>query len=211
MENRVQIQKYADFIGLNLNTYPELMWLAEEGLTCPVPEGWEIVKTQDSHHFKHAGTGATRPDHPMDDHYRTLAQKHMRQIEDQRSSRGNSPNSGNTSRALGATGGSGLEFSGSSSGRYARGPSTESKVKAMLSKLVSKPARYLCFGFIFACLIHLILTMLLTPLFAMKLLAPAAGLTPAGADASDDADGAAAAAAGGSGEEEAQEAAKTDL
>jgi hypothetical protein len=82
-----QVQSYAKYIGLDLSAYPELLWIADEGLRCPLPSGWVLVKSSDpmgSHFFRNTETGVTSQDHPMDHHYRALAAKEVALIETSR-------------------------------------------------------------------------------------------------------------------------------
>lgn len=75
--NAEQVEKYAEYIGLPLNRFPALRWIAQEGLMCPIPAGWELVQESGVHYFLNTLSGARRFDHPMDEHYRALAARHV--------------------------------------------------------------------------------------------------------------------------------------
>lgn len=81
-----QARKYATFIGLDLESYPELYWIAEQGLCAELPEGWRLVQDPDmgTHHYLHVASGQSRLDHPMDDHYRVLAQREVQALQRRR-------------------------------------------------------------------------------------------------------------------------------
>lgn len=70
-----QIRLYAQYVGLDLQEFPELRWIAEEGLRAELPEGWQLVKEANKHYFLHAATGVTSFDHPLDEHYRRLVRE----------------------------------------------------------------------------------------------------------------------------------------
>ena len=83
LKTMAQVQSYAKYIGLDLEAYPELVWIAEEGLRCPLPPSWVLVKPSegDAHYFRNTETGVTSVDHPMDHHYRSLVSKEVHLIE----------------------------------------------------------------------------------------------------------------------------------
>jgi hypothetical protein len=74
-----QIEEYAKYIGLDLRSHPQLRWLAEEGLRCPLPAPWKLIADGATHYFHNTATGKSQWDHPMDDHYKQLAQRMMLQ------------------------------------------------------------------------------------------------------------------------------------
>jgi hypothetical protein len=47
-----QVYKYAEYLGVNLQQYPELYPLMESGLKAPLPAGWEIVQEGNAHYFR---------------------------------------------------------------------------------------------------------------------------------------------------------------
>ncbi|CUG85631.1 Hypothetical protein, putative, partial [Bodo saltans] len=80
-----EIRDYAEYIGLNLDTFPELSWIAEEGLHSPIPKDWVVVKNgQGGHYFQHTASGATQSDHPMDEHYRRVGEREMSRVNAER-------------------------------------------------------------------------------------------------------------------------------
>lgn len=80
LDMQKEIRDYADYIGLDLGSYPELTWIAEEGLHSPIPKEWSVVKNGDGHYFQNNVTGVTQPDHPMDEHYRRLSEREMNRV-----------------------------------------------------------------------------------------------------------------------------------
>jgi hypothetical protein len=75
-----EIRDYAEYIGLDLVTFPELSWIAEEGLHSPIPKDWVVVKNDQGHYFQHTVSGATQSDHPMDEHYRRVGEREMNRV-----------------------------------------------------------------------------------------------------------------------------------
>ncbi|XP_030601256.1 centrosomal protein of 164 kDa isoform X3 [Archocentrus centrarchus] len=66
-----EIQEYAREIGIDPNNEPELLWLAREGITAPLPPEWKPCQdvTGDIYYFNFS-TGQSTWDHPCDEHYR---------------------------------------------------------------------------------------------------------------------------------------------
>ena len=44
---KAEIEDYAAFIGINVASEQDLLWIAEEGLKAPVPEGWVANTAED--------------------------------------------------------------------------------------------------------------------------------------------------------------------
>jgi hypothetical protein len=80
LQMQQEIRDYAEYIGLDLVTFPELSWIAEEGLHSPIPKDWVVVKNEQGHYFQHTVSGATQPDHPMDEHYRRVGEREMNRV-----------------------------------------------------------------------------------------------------------------------------------
>lgn len=74
-----QVREYAEYIGLDIKRFPSLLWIAEEGLNCPLPAGWRVLRQGDEHYFRH-DDGRTQSDHPNDPLYRSLAAKETEKI-----------------------------------------------------------------------------------------------------------------------------------
>lgn len=75
-----QVQKYAEYLGVNLQQYPELYSLMEAGLKAPLPAGWEIVQDGTSHYFVNNVSGQRQKDHPADDMYRQAARRQIQEL-----------------------------------------------------------------------------------------------------------------------------------
>ena len=73
--NQVAVIEHAIYLGVDPDTEPELLGLAEEALLAPVPPPWEAVADgarDGAVFFFNGATGASEWTHPMDAHYRRL-------------------------------------------------------------------------------------------------------------------------------------------
>ncbi|XP_072310905.1 uncharacterized protein [Eucyclogobius newberryi] len=68
-----EVRDYANEIGIDPDTEPELMWLAREGAIAPLPSGWKPCQdvTGDIYYFNFS-TGDSSWEHPGDESYRNL-------------------------------------------------------------------------------------------------------------------------------------------
>src|SRR3989338_10908268 len=79
-----KVYLYAEFLGIDLKRYPFLYDLMEEGLRCPLPEGWKIRKLENEedgnpcHDFVHEASGKVSNAHPMDEVFLTRAEEVIR-------------------------------------------------------------------------------------------------------------------------------------
>jgi hypothetical protein len=86
---------YAEWIGIDPEREPELMWIADKGLHAPVPRDWVLKKDpQGNLFYVNTATNQVQKDHPADAQYRRLA-------EEERAKRGG------TSTGFGSGGGGG--------------------------------------------------------------------------------------------------------
>ncbi|VDN11426.1 unnamed protein product, partial [Dibothriocephalus latus] len=68
-----EILMYATSIGIDIKKEPELIYLAREGISAPLPEGWSAIQDKDNNiFFRESSTGRTTQEHPMDALYRKL-------------------------------------------------------------------------------------------------------------------------------------------
>lgn len=68
-----EIREYAEFIGIEPDKEPDLLWIAEEGVSAPVPKPWKACSDADGEIFYfNFETEESVWDHPMDDHYKDL-------------------------------------------------------------------------------------------------------------------------------------------
>ncbi|KAF8563797.1 hypothetical protein P879_10631 [Paragonimus westermani] len=69
--NDEEIKLYADSIGIDLNREPELIWLAKEGISAPIPKGWQVLQDENNQIFYYnSASGQSLWEHPLDEFYR---------------------------------------------------------------------------------------------------------------------------------------------
>merc|ERR1719491_773492 len=72
-----EVVEYAEFLGIDPKTEPELMWIAKEGVVAPVPPPWKAcTENGDDVFYFNFETGDSVWDHPCDEKYRTLVEEH---------------------------------------------------------------------------------------------------------------------------------------
>lgn len=71
------MERYAEYLGFDLSSNPELLWLAEEACDAPLPADW--ASHTDAHgevfYYNTTGTAADSTstyEHPLDGHFKTL-------------------------------------------------------------------------------------------------------------------------------------------
>jgi hypothetical protein len=70
---REDVLEYARYIGLDPKAEPGLMWIAQEGIDAPLPEGWGEALTADgTSYYFNKQTRQSSWDHPHDEHYRQV-------------------------------------------------------------------------------------------------------------------------------------------
>lgn len=70
-----EIQEYAEYIGIDVEKEPDLMWIAKEGLRAPLPEGWRACQTDGNEvYYFDFKSGESLWDHPLDEHYKSKVQ-----------------------------------------------------------------------------------------------------------------------------------------
>mmetsp|Transcript_40300 Transcript_40300/g.104457 ORF Transcript_40300/g.104457 Transcript_40300/m.104457 type:complete len:339 (-) Transcript_40300:548-1564(-) len=68
--------EYAKFIGIDPDIEPDLMWIAQEGLVAPLPDGWsEYTDHQGHQYYYNHNTGVSTWEHPLDAHYRSIVEE----------------------------------------------------------------------------------------------------------------------------------------
>ena len=101
--NLEEIHGYAKFLGMNLETDQEFLFIAEEGLKAPVPEPWKtFFNENDEIFYVNPVTNEKMYDHPLDEEYRQkfLRLKAQRDVkQNERAMQGN--NLGNQNRMMG--------------------------------------------------------------------------------------------------------------
>ena len=65
------IKEHAKFLGMDPEVDTDHLWIAEEALTAPLPEGWQQAEAEDGtpYHFN-PDTGESLWEHPLDEVYR---------------------------------------------------------------------------------------------------------------------------------------------
>jgi centrosomal protein CEP164 len=82
-----EIIEYAKFLGIDINTDQDLLWIAVEGLKAPVPEPWRAIQypsASDVLYFMNMQTGLITHEHPLDKVYRERAQQEKKLKEQQK-------------------------------------------------------------------------------------------------------------------------------
>ncbi|CAH8581824.1 unnamed protein product [Dicrocoelium dendriticum] len=69
--NEEEIKLYASSIGIDLANEPALAWIAKEGISAPLPKGWQVMQDENNQIFYYnASSGQSLWDHPLDSYYR---------------------------------------------------------------------------------------------------------------------------------------------
>mmetsp|Transcript_12243 Transcript_12243/g.23049 ORF Transcript_12243/g.23049 Transcript_12243/m.23049 type:complete len:213 (+) Transcript_12243:99-737(+) len=80
-----QVREYAEFLDLDLDEYPDLEWIAREGVSAKVPHPWKAcTENGDDVFYFNFETGESVWDHPCDDHYLKLARGHKERLDQER-------------------------------------------------------------------------------------------------------------------------------
>jgi len=66
-----EIEDYAEYLGMDISTDTDLIYIAEEGVKAMTPEPWVIEETKDGViQYRNKDTGEINLDHPLDAVYR---------------------------------------------------------------------------------------------------------------------------------------------
>jgi centrosomal protein CEP164 len=73
-----EVEQYALWIGMDPEKDKKLLWIAQEGIKAPLPTGWKEIRTKDTDevYYYNFDDGTSSWDHPCDDQYRSLYNKH---------------------------------------------------------------------------------------------------------------------------------------
>lgn len=71
-----EIREYAEYIGIDPEKEPHLLWIAKEGVGAPVPKPWQMCQDGDEVFYYNHETKESIWDHPCDDKYRSLVEEH---------------------------------------------------------------------------------------------------------------------------------------
>lgn len=67
------VLEYAEYLGMDVTADAELLWIADEALSAPDPQGWEQRQDPKGNvFFLHENTGTILTEHPLDHHYQQL-------------------------------------------------------------------------------------------------------------------------------------------
>lgn len=70
-----EVKEYAEFLGMDVDRDSELLWIAREALTAPLPADWiPCVSTEHDNEvfYFNVNTGESQWDHPCDEYYKSL-------------------------------------------------------------------------------------------------------------------------------------------
>jgi len=71
-----EVEEFAVYLGMNLAEDRDLLWVAVEAMTAPLPENWSEHNTRDGQpYYYNKRTDHTQWEHPMDDYHRNLYKK----------------------------------------------------------------------------------------------------------------------------------------
>merc|ERR1740123_671084 len=72
-----EVREYAEFLGIDVDKEPHLMWIARKGVVAPVPHPWKVCTEngEDVFYFNFE-TGESVWDHPCDEKYRKMVEEH---------------------------------------------------------------------------------------------------------------------------------------
>jgi Ca2+-binding EF-hand superfamily protein len=67
----------AEYLGIRVLSEPSLLWIASEAFVAPLPTGWITSKDKEGRlFFYNSANNISQWDHPLDNHFRTLRDKH---------------------------------------------------------------------------------------------------------------------------------------
>lgn len=68
-----EINKFAEYMGMDLQKDKEFLYIAEWALTAPLPAGWTVhLDSKGNEFYYNTATKVSQYDHPMDGKYREL-------------------------------------------------------------------------------------------------------------------------------------------
>ena len=71
-----EIFDYARYLGLDLAMDHDLLWIAEEALCAPLPQGWtEHTDSEDNIYFHNQASDVSSYEHPMDQDYKNIVNR----------------------------------------------------------------------------------------------------------------------------------------
>lgn len=75
-----EVAEYCQYLGLDPNKDPDLLWIALEGIKAPLPDGWIFFqhKHKNESFFYNKISGISINEHPLDSHYLNLFKEEKR-------------------------------------------------------------------------------------------------------------------------------------
>ena len=68
--------KMAEYLGIRVLSEPQLLWIANDAFSAPLPSGWVTHRDADGRMFFHnSASNTSQWDHPLDNHFRKLRDK----------------------------------------------------------------------------------------------------------------------------------------
>jgi centrosomal protein CEP164 len=79
--SKQELDEYAQWLGIDVDKEPELMFLAREGLKAPLPDDWKPCKTDsgDVYYFNFT-SGESIWEHPLDEHFKKRLEEEREKV-----------------------------------------------------------------------------------------------------------------------------------
>lgn len=72
----MQVQKYADYLGIDAGAHPELLFIAKYAMDAELPTEWTAyIDSDGNEYFTNTISGASQYEHPLDAQYILLYQE----------------------------------------------------------------------------------------------------------------------------------------
>ena len=76
----VALKDQCKYLGINPETQPQYVWIAEESMLAPLPKGWVCEADENGTPFYHnSADKRSQWEHPCDEHYRAMLHKFLRE------------------------------------------------------------------------------------------------------------------------------------
>ena len=76
-----EIEEYAKWLGIDVDTERDLFWIARDGLKAPLPKEWKPCKTDTGEvYYFNFKTGDSIWEHPMDEIYKARVEDERRKL-----------------------------------------------------------------------------------------------------------------------------------
>eukprot|EP00747_Dinoflagellata_sp_TGD_P192589 gnl/TRDRNA2_/TRDRNA2_57648_c0_seq1.p1 gnl/TRDRNA2_/TRDRNA2_57648_c0~~gnl/TRDRNA2_/TRDRNA2_57648_c0_seq1.p1 ORF type:complete len:631 (-),score=137.39 gnl/TRDRNA2_/TRDRNA2_57648_c0_seq1:50-1864(-) len=75
-----EVREYAEFLGVDPDTEPHLLWIAREGVVAPVPAPWKACQEEDGAdvYYFNFDSGESSWDHPLDEKYKNMVEDYRK-------------------------------------------------------------------------------------------------------------------------------------